>query len=473
MKTYKFTPYFLGLVAAAGFSLASCDSEDPDYFDEAAAYRMDDAKKETKAALCASPNGWEMLYFPDNDWEPGYELLMKFNEDGSVKMASNNVWAQYAMTGTPGSVNLLPSSLFVANMYEDVSLYKMISDAGPVLTFDTYNQILHPFCDPYDVALTGADENGLGHKGDWEFIIMKMTPDTIYVRGKTTEINMQFRRMAEGTDWAEHLAKMRDNALNTFSSTFDHFVLTLGDKRFIMNHAYTGSYDLYAEGDDALTSTTTLRGMFTSNSLRLQNPFNGDTMGDGTNIVEGQSVQEFFFDENGVLRADNASIAPLYNPAQYVGMQGYKWQFSLKEGESGGAIAEAIAQMASDLKTKLKKTLSRLQIYYSDKEKSNILQFMYTGGSGNPAEGSAPAVYGAAPAAEGENVQFAYSTTEANKNGLNRLKDVPGFTTVINTLNACKWVAVPEGCSLYSPSKIRLTDVNNPANFVIVNWAKL
>lgn len=140
MKLYSRFLTASALLAIAGIAATSCSNKEDDIFDDAAAVRMDAAKADTKALLISAPNGWELSYFADNEWEPGYIILMKFHNDESVEMAGSNAWVANAFMSQDRYA-----------VQRETSLYKMISDDGPVLTFDTFNKMLHIFSEPYNL----------------------------------------------------------------------------------------------------------------------------------------------------------------------------------------------------------------------------------------------------------------------------------------------------------------------------------
>ena len=69
MKLYSRFLTASALLAIAGIAATSCSNKEDDIFDDAAAVRMDAAKADTKALLISAPNGWELSYFADNEWE--------------------------------------------------------------------------------------------------------------------------------------------------------------------------------------------------------------------------------------------------------------------------------------------------------------------------------------------------------------------------------------------------------------------
>ena len=66
------------------------------------------------------------------------------------------------------------------------SLYKMSYDDGPVLSFDTGNEVLHYFATPSGSSKNLYGESGLyqAHKGDFEFIVMSAKPEEVVLKGK-------------------------------------------------------------------------------------------------------------------------------------------------------------------------------------------------------------------------------------------------------------------------------------------------
>ena len=118
----------VSLFAALAMSFTACVNEEDDLFDQSAAERLNQSKVTYTERFASSEAGWIMEYYPTNyDQAPqglGYLLLADFNNDGSVKMAMNN--------------------RFSGNTYlEDTSLWEIITDTGPVLSFNTFNKCIH------------------------------------------------------------------------------------------------------------------------------------------------------------------------------------------------------------------------------------------------------------------------------------------------------------------------------------------
>ena len=173
------TIYFLLALVCLG--LQSCLFQEEDYFDDSSANRATADVKRCSELLEAAPNGWVMEYYVGKDYSlGGITLLCKF--DGQrVTMASQ-------IAGADETVS---------------SLYSVKSEQATMLSFDTYNYLVHYFGQPQ--GSMADDPNGtLG--GDYEFVISDATADRIwnevdkikrYVkvtnkRGETKEKNLFF-----------------------------------------------------------------------------------------------------------------------------------------------------------------------------------------------------------------------------------------------------------------------------------------
>ena len=137
--------------------LGACSRDEASLFDKSAAQRAQEALDNAQAILIAPANGWEMLLFA-NDESKGYNVLVDFDKNGKVTATAKN-------KETTGGKILTDSSTWVVK-----------NDYGPILSFDTYNNVLHAWSDPKD------DGEGLG--GDYEFLIVEAKEDFVRLKGK-------------------------------------------------------------------------------------------------------------------------------------------------------------------------------------------------------------------------------------------------------------------------------------------------
>lgn len=158
--------------------LSGCLKEEESLFSESAAERLNNAISRVDSLLKAAPNGWEMQYFANSE-SAGYNLLVSFKENTETKFAANN-------------------RLFENKYTEAVSTYDIIGDNGPVLSFDTYNDVMHFFSDPVDPA-------GVGLGGDFEFVVISSSDSLVILKGKKHNTNVIMKALPQNVDWDSYL----------------------------------------------------------------------------------------------------------------------------------------------------------------------------------------------------------------------------------------------------------------------------
>ena len=147
----------IGLFAA---TMVACSRDEESLFDKSAAERAQEAIETAFDVLTSNEAGWEVAYFPNLEASSkGYNMVWKFNANGKVSATAKN------STTTMNKI-----------MTDSASTWAVKSDYGPILTFDTYNDVIHAFSDPQN--------NGAGLLGDYEFLILKATPEVVILKGK-------------------------------------------------------------------------------------------------------------------------------------------------------------------------------------------------------------------------------------------------------------------------------------------------
>lgn len=204
------------LIGAAVLGLSSCSlHDDTELFGEPAAERLEKAVAADKALLESASNGWELHLWTGKEYSAGgYTYFMKFAND-KVTVSSD----------------IAPATM------KTTSSYDVISDQGPVLTVNTFNEIFHYLAQP------SMDDDD-GEQQDYEFVIMRTTNDSIYLRGKKWGNHMVMTRVAESTSWEDEINKiqqMDNDLMRTFAlvegndtlgnvSLSDDRILTYTDK---------------------------------------------------------------------------------------------------------------------------------------------------------------------------------------------------------------------------------------------------
>lgn len=171
------------------FSLQSCQKDDDEIFEKSAAQRIQEAVDADRALLESATNGWEMRYYTGENYNRGgYTMFMKF-VNGKAYVSSD----------------IAPSDMVTESSYD------VLRGEGPVLTFNTHNTIMHYLAQPYQDDVTGE-------QGDYEFVIMRATQDSIFVKGRKWGNKMVLTRMDANKDWKSCIDKMQNifHSMNYF-----------------------------------------------------------------------------------------------------------------------------------------------------------------------------------------------------------------------------------------------------------------
>lgn len=243
----RFTKIFpLTLLVLSGMLLPSCLKDQEEIFDTPSSLRMQEYLDNAKATLTSSPQGWIFDYYPDRDLSyGGYVYTVKFDE------ANVTVGCELA----PGKF--------------ETSLYKLTDDNGPILSFDSYNSLMHYFSTPSSGQYQAFD-------GDFEFRIMDVADDLITLKGNRTGNTMYLHRLNEAPDAFIHAAgKIYDtNVVPSANGAVGAIALTC--KNDINTH-----YMEFFWGEDNSQSSGEYY-LSTSTGIRFKNPI----------TIEGATISE-------------------------------------------------------------------------------------------------------------------------------------------------------------------------------------
>ena len=82
-----------------------------------------------------------------------------------------------------------------------------------------------------------SSQNVNGEEGDYEFLILKATADTIRLKGKKWGNHMYLTRLAEKVNWKEHL----DSITEISNGVSNHYEIALPDGDVIGNALFSTS----------------------------------------------------------------------------------------------------------------------------------------------------------------------------------------------------------------------------------------
>lgn len=325
-KLYKFSAIAAVLMSA---SLASCNHEEADIFDQNAAHRTEEARKMYKEILLDKGGKWQMEYFTTEE-EHGYVYLFTFRNDGTVTISGNN---EYITKLTNIDSN-------VPSYGSETSMWTILSDNGPVLSFNSYNTIFHLFATPEDIPGTERDEQGYGHSGDYEFDLMKYSNDTLYLEGKKNGAEIIMTRIAPETDDETYLNEVVALADSFFNAKVPAVYVNLpGGYRHVVLDGATQLPKFYPETGDYITEYVSRNAIITHDGFTLGKPLTLRDSIDGNDYT----IQHFIRQKDGSLLCTDDNRITITADAlnKVVGDERLLWRVNAADckGELGTAFA--------------------------------------------------------------------------------------------------------------------------------------
>jgi hypothetical protein len=288
---------FGSLFLLAVFILAACSPQEDDIFGESSAVRIDATLKADNDILTGAANGWLMQYFPQSSRAyGGYNVLVKF-EDGRVTVAGE--------LDDPDATA--------------ASLYTLKQSAGPVLSFDEYNDIFHFFSDPsYNI---GAGP-GKGLEGDFEFLILKATADTVKLKGRKTGNIVIMTPFAKtgSSSWADYIEILQDADATMTFRLFNYLINGKTIPVSVSDRTLTFTY----ENADGQEISVTVPYIITPTGYQLYEP----------EEIDGLTVSGFTFDAVtetfSAVEDGNAILVPIIPPLNQTFISG-NWFFAYSQ----------------------------------------------------------------------------------------------------------------------------------------------
>ena len=218
----------IGLFAA---TMVACSRDEESLFDKSAAERAQEAIETAFDVLTSNEAGWEVAYFPNLEASSkGYNMVWKFNANGKVSATAKN---------STTTMNKM--------MTDSASTWAVKSDYGPILTFDTYNKVIHAFSDP--------QENGAGLLGDYEFLILKATPEVVILKGKKHSAYSVMRPM-KTTNLEAYFAACAKMQSYLFGNN-NVATLNQGEEKMYLYNGASGQFQSAAYGSPLVAEAAT------------------------------------------------------------------------------------------------------------------------------------------------------------------------------------------------------------------------
>lgn len=226
------------LVSTSALAFTACVGEQEDIFDKSATERLDEIKGIYAKRLAADGGKWVMEYYPTNEKETpiglGYLMACNFTPDYKVTIAMNNEASN--------------------NLYnESTSAWEILTDDGPVLSFNTYNDVLHTFSKPNDIPSTkDEDELGRGYEGDYEFVITNLDEGAEHamLKGKKRGTYNRLTRISADVELKDYIADVEAFKNSKFPTAGNDLRFTINDKLYYVQGMGDNIPNVYpADGD--------------------------------------------------------------------------------------------------------------------------------------------------------------------------------------------------------------------------------
>jgi hypothetical protein len=400
----------------AVFLLMGCVQEENDIFEDSPAERINKAVMAYQELLIKDERTWVMEYFT-NTSGPGNIILMKFNASGAVNMSMQNAVSEN-------------------KLLKDTSLYEMLSDYGPVLTFNTFNKVLHAFSNP-------ENPDGYGLMGDYEFIITKTSGDTLYMKGKKYKSDILMYPLKNVVDENAYLQQINTLYNQIFTEESPQLTLVTGTNNYYLNGGYTGVMDI-ARGSFVLNAPFIMK----ENGIRFQNVIE----------VESLKLQEF------TLKPDKSAFVSVSNPAVMIMGPSDLSSFILnsviewKLNQGGGRLGTAINALNQQIITTYAATDLKISLRYFSTRRTFVLTINFMSG-GFKTEGNIDLTTTSA----GNNKMKIVAKSTGDAKGVQMLTELTALTPFLTELSSTFNMSTEV---LLNPEKIRLANQSDAGQWV-------
>jgi hypothetical protein len=330
---------YLVLIGLFAATMVACSRDEESLFDKPAAQRAQEAITNAFDVLTSNETGWEMAYFPNLEASAkGYNMVLKFNKNGNVSVTAKN------LTTTANKI-----------MTDTASTWAVKSDYGPILTFDTYNDVFHAFSDPQN--------DGAGLLGDYEFLILKATPELVLLKGKKHSAYTVMRPMKNANleDYFSACEKMQSKLFGNNNIV----TLTQGDEKMYLYKGAEGQFQSAAYGSPLVAEAATYHPVCATEDGIIVSTGFGEDVHD--HIFYYDSIKgELKSEQGAVMNAGNLNI--LFGA--YFTDNAFGW-------EVDPAGQEAVDALLADVNKAMSNTSAKMKVMgYGYKQSLN----MYEGG---------------------------------------------------------------------------------------------
>lgn len=416
------------ICAAALLPLNSCFKQEDDIWEQSSAQRTEAAINDYYDLLTSAENGWVLEYFA-NEQEKGYPIIMKFDAHKNVTMAANNA------VSSGGSY------------VEQSSNYEIISDQGPVLTFNTSNSLLHAFADPED--------DGIGHSGDYEFVIYKADSEQFYMKGKKHGLEAYLYKMPADQDWETYYDKIAENTNAMFSEFVPTLLMTAGGVNYTISVSDGVMVFLPEGGDPAADAVSNPFVVRLDGTVHLCMPYEGKNF--------DLALQNFKLSEDGSTLEciDEGQSAAITAPDAVTIFTDQSSEWQIDASTFTGNFVNLYQAVVNDTRTAIGSAFSYFGFTYSAADGYAVITH----------NGRARGLYYSENAVVDDSTVSVTLTGETDRNAQNDAGRIPSIKAFVDYLASSQYTVTVEGNRIM-PIRLKFTSKVNPDDSFMVDKTK-
>ncbi len=388
MNMKYFTQYILKLIFVSSI-LLSCKNDFEPNFEKSATERMNQLLDSCTQTLISADNGWEMLYYVNAN-SKGYNLLLNFMNESNVLIAGDHP--------------------LVGNNYtESTSTFETNNSNGPLLAFDTYNDVLHPFADP----------DGASLNGDFEFVIMNVEKERITLKGKMNATQIIMNPLPSNITFNEYFDSINTIKSLYYSTASPNLVLNVnGDSTCTLSN---GNAFIFKTLIDTITYTIPFAATLDGCSFYLPE------------TITGYNARNFVFnDTHSLMVSTEAPEVTLTGPndlAGYFENTTVNWYFEYS------LMSDEMKSLYNKIKTSIEATYSGASNFYlalvGERKGALVLRLGFKFSSNNVEAD----LYFSKQVNTNSHLTLSYNNT-GNSAGKALVKSIDGFSDLANLLSS-------------------------------------
>lgn len=459
------------LLSASLLATTSCVSEEDNIFDKSAAERLNETSELYTARVLASEPGWALEYYPKSDeitdkptnYLPvrGYLMLTQFKPDMTVKVGMNN--------------------FFSNNAYgEDLSLWQVLTDNGPVLSFNSYNKMMHAFSLPEDIKGTTTNEQGRGLEGDYEFVMVDVPEngDHIMLKGKKRGSYSRLTRLSAGTDFKEYINDVETFKTAHFAGSMPNgFRMFVGGTQYNVLEAHTGVAKYWEEGTDSTFTMQYMPYLITRHVTADNDTTYAFRFRDAITSADGKTTeQEFRIAKHGdnfygVTNTANVMCSPAVNEV-FTNILGVVnnprgWVVDSTYVAEGAMKTKVDAMVAQAYGMKNKYVFNKF--YIKNVKDVPTFEIIFTYQNTRKQTVTAKASYLFNIEKDGENIKLTY-VEPADAAAGTLLNTLTGVKDVLEALNGIFTIKFYK--NEFDGRNLKLSPVDDPSSYIVFNYAQ-